>query len=176
MSSDQFDRAPRPREESEDTGKSVDERFNVTRTTTQSSTEESQTASPIADEVADLDEQLANAEPGDSLNQDTSPPEAKAPDGTPLTNIHQADAEEHQLGEIIDWRYTGPEEEWVILQTEDEQVQRQAATPEQTVQDWVALIRAGGASLRDVEPRPYQDWTAEEMQQRVDAELRGGSR
>lgn len=174
MSSDQFDRAPRPREESEDSGASVEERFNVSQTTSESSDDEPATASPLADEVSDLADDLAAATRDESLNEDTSPPEAEAPDGTPLTNIHEVNTDEYQLGEIIDWRFTDAEENWVLLETEDEQVQRRAATPEETVQDWVALIRAGDARLRDVEPRPYQDWTAEQMQERVDAELRGG--
>jgi hypothetical protein len=132
------------------------------------------TASPLADEVADLGSELADAEPDDSLNADTSPPDATTDDGEDLTGLYQPDGEDVELGEIVDWRFTDGTEEWVVLQTKDEQVQRKAATPEETVQDWVALIKAGAADFGDVEARPYQDWSDDEMQERVDAELRGG--
>lgn len=167
--------APPSRKPSDADSEDVDERLNVTKVKPDEpdNQDTTTTASPMADELDDgfLD-QLDDVEQDDHV--ETKVPVATDDDGRDLTILTEPEAD--TIGDIIDWRYSDTAEKWVVLQTKDEQVMRAAQSPEQTVQDWVALIRAGDWRLDDVEARPYQDWTDEQMRERVDAALRGGER
>jgi hypothetical protein len=155
---------------------------------------ETGTASPMAEEVASLSDDLANAREDASLDVDTSPSEATTDEGETMTGIYAVEdgdvrfdaiAAHESLGEP---GYTLPGDEQVservrleVIRTDDDgnEIDRETITrakqpPEATVRDWAALIRNGPTELGDVEARPYQDWSDAEMQERVDAELRGG--
>lgn len=155
---------------------------------------ETGTAGPMAEEVASLSDDLANARQDASLDVDTSPPEATTDDGETMTGIYAVEDGHVRFDAIAAYEslgepgYTLPGDRQVservrleVIRTDDDgnEIDRETITrakqpPEATVRDWAALIRNGPTELADVEARPYQDWSDAEMQERVDAELRGG--
>lgn len=168
------DRAPPERPDSDGDSDPVEERLNVTPVDPDAeaaSVEEPEVETadnPMVDGFQQVDPPEAEAD--DTV--ETEVPHAADDEGRDLSRLTEEEADE--LGEIVDWQYTDGTEDWVVLQTHEEQVLRAAQPPEVTVRDWAALIRAGAAEFDDVAARPYQDWTDEEMRERVDAELRGG--
>jgi len=60
------------------------------------------------------------------------------------------------------------DEQYVKLQRGMREVDKVAkASVDETARDWVALIAAGDWSLDDVESRPYQEISDDEMRERV---------